>query len=128
MCSHLGHNLLDLLLPPIEPLLGPLKLSRAPLLRLETAAVPGVAVLIVFKPLAHSARGRAPHVWRDRVAESDAFHREVQTGHISLQRANACQVGPEFFAAAVGVIPAGYWGEKPDRDAREGVKERFERW
>ena len=125
MRAHLGHNLLDLLLPPIEPLLGPLKLARAPLLRLETAAFLPIDVLVVFEPLAHGARCRAPHVRRGRVAESDALHREVQTGHIGLQRADACQVCPEVFAAAVGIFPAGYWREKPDRDAREWVKERF---
>ena len=129
-CAHLGHDLPDLLLPPVEPLLGPLKLAREPLLRLRAGGggAPIPDFVVVFEPLADGARRGAPQARRDGVPEPDALHGEVQTGDVGLQRADARQVRPEVFAGAAAVFPGeGCGGERPEREAREGVEERFGR-
>ena len=129
---YLGHDLPDVLLPPIEPPLGPLKLALAAFLRLGTAnAAVRVTnlVVVIFEPLAHGARGGARQARRDGVPEPDALHGEVQTGDVGLQRADAREMRPEVFTAAAAAIVfrGGCGGEYAERDACEGVEERVGR-
>ena len=125
--TYLGHDLADLLLAPVEPPLGPLKLALASLLRLD-AAVP-VGVLVVLEALADGGAGAgAPQVRHGRLGEADALHGEVQTGDVGLQRADAHEVDPEVFGALFRGGGGGRWGEDARRDAREGVVELLERW
>ena len=125
--TYLGHDLADLLLAPVEPPLGPLKLALAPLLRLD-AAVP-VGVLVVLEALADGGAGAgAPQVRHGRLGEADALHGEVQTGDVGLQRADAREVDPEVFGALFRGGGGGRGGEDARRHAREGIVELLERW
>ena len=126
--TYLGHDLANLLLTPVEPPLGSLKLTLASLLRLD-AAVP-VGVLVVLEALADGGAGTgAPQVRHGRLGESDALHGEVQTGDVGLQRTDAREVDPEVFGARA-LFPGGggCGGEDARRDAREGIVERLGRW
>ena len=137
--THLGHDLANLLLTPVEPPLGALKLTLASLLRLD-AAVP-VCILVVLEALSDDdgggggggagAAAGAAEVRHGRLGESDALHGEVQTGDVGLQRADAREVDPELLGGLFrGCGRGGACGGREDtgRDAREGVVEQLRRW
>jgi hypothetical protein len=134
--THLGHDLANLLLTPVEPPLGALKLTLASLLRLD-AAVP-VCILVVLEALPDDGGGcgssagaaaaaGAAEVRHGRLSESDALHGEVQAGHVGLQRADAREVDPELLGGLFrgGGRGGGACGGREDtgRDAREGIVE-----
>jgi hypothetical protein len=122
--THLGHDLPDLLLAPIEPPLGALELALAPLLRLD-AIVPVGFLVVVLETLADGAGTGAAQVRHGRLGDADALHGEVQTGNVGLQRADARDADPEVFGALFR--RGGCGGEDACRDAREGVVEQLGR-